>query len=471
MSHAQPLSIFGEEPVGKIGCVLVVVAAGLLTGVAVGSAAAAKETQATLRLVNPEIFLNGIRIKHVVATLDGADFGGCWADRRQPGNVCIKPQPISAGPHVLELFLDPLTSTYFRWVDKFNAGLSGEWTLDLKGLTIDGANTSDYFTVARESAPLGECHAALAHLAALPSCTLDQFAALAPAFAKTLKVCARGVPRGERDAAGVASSAIVDNHFALDIARCYTGAELKELPQRILSFGQPDDYWPLAKGSWRWAREEERVPSATSIAAALRTLQARLPHMAKRFAVIDSAITAYLSGDGAPMRQAAMSAPFSLDPETPEGQRNWLLLGDPAHFYSDDYADFVADKVAVDAELDCARSDLETDTLVDFFIKKGKLSAPAYNALLALAKRVPPDLGIGACYKAIDLSLDSTLAPADRLRPFFTLDCAASRAPEVRGDAVANFLSNDARDDTAIQRQMRQEFASCLAFKLQRAHK
>jgi hypothetical protein len=31
------------------------------------------------------------------------------------------------------------------------------------------------------------------------------------------------------------------------------------------------------------------------------------------------------------VRQAAMSAPFSLDAETPEGQRNWLLL------YSEDY--------------------------------------------------------------------------------------------------------------------------------------
>jgi hypothetical protein len=457
--------------VGKIGCVLVVVAVGLFTGMAVGRAAAAKETQATLRLVNPEIFLNGIRIKHVVATLDGADFGGCWADRRQPGNVCIKPQPISAGPHVLELLLDPLTSTYFRWVHKFNAGLSGEWTLDLQGLAVDGANTSDYFTVARESTPLGECHAALAHLAAQPSCTLDQFAALAPAFAKTLKVCARGIPSAKRDAAASAFSAVVDNHFDLDIARCYTREELKELPQRLLSFGQPDDYWPLEKGSWRWARGRDRALSATDIAGALRKLQARLPEMAKRFAVVDGIINGYLSGDGTSMRQAAMRAPFSLDPETPEGQRNWLLLGDPDHFYSGDYADFVADKVAADAELDCARSALETDTLVDFFIKKGKLSAPAYNALLALAKRVPPDLGIGACHKAIDLSLDSTLAPADRLRPFFTLDCAASRAPEVRGDAVANFLSNDARDDTAIQRQMRQEFAGCLAFKLQHAHK
>jgi uncharacterized protein YjbI with pentapeptide repeats len=449
---------------GKIGCVFIVVGASLVTGMAAGSAAAAEDTQATLRFINPEIFLKGIRIKHIVATLDGQDFGGCWYDQREPGNVCIKPQAISAGPHVLEVLLDPLLSTYFTWVDKFNADVSGAWTLDLQGITVDGEKkTGDYFTVAQGSAPVGECHAALAHLAALPSCTLDQFEALAPAFAKTLKVCARGIPRAERAAAASAFSAAVDNHFDLDVARCYTRAEIKELPARLLSFGQPDDYWPLEKGSWRWARGRERALSATNIAGALRKLQDRLPEMAKRFAVVDGAIKAYLSGDGTAMRQAAMSAPFSLDAETPEGQRNWLLLGDPGNFYSDDYADFVADKVAADAELDCARSDLETDTLVDFFIAKGKLSAPAYNALVALAKRVPSDLGFGACGKAIDLSLDSAVAPADRLRPFFALDCAATRVPEVRGDAVASFLSNDARDDNAIQRQMRQEFAGCLA--------
>jgi Pentapeptide repeats (8 copies) len=125
--------------------------------------------------------------------------------------------------------------------------------------------------------------------------------------------------------------------------------------------------------------------------------------------------------------------------------------------------DFVADKVATDSDLDCARSDLETDTLFDLFISKGKLSAPAYDALLALAKRVPPDLGFGTCAKAIDLSLDSPIAPADRLRPFFAVDCAATRAPAVRGNSLGAFLDNEARADSAIQSQMRQEFAACLA--------
>jgi hypothetical protein len=104
--------------------VFAVVAAVAITGIA--GPAAAEDNGGTLRLINPEIFLKGIRIKHIVATLDGADFGGCWADRRQPNNVCIRPQPISAGPHVLEILLDPLTSTYFTWVHKFNAAMSAK---------------------------------------------------------------------------------------------------------------------------------------------------------------------------------------------------------------------------------------------------------------------------------------------------------------------------------------------------------
>ena len=70
-----------------------IVAAVAFTGIA--GPAAAEDNGGTLRLINPEIFLKDIRIKHIVATLDGADFGGCWADRRQPNNLCIKPQPIS----------------------------------------------------------------------------------------------------------------------------------------------------------------------------------------------------------------------------------------------------------------------------------------------------------------------------------------------------------------------------------------
>jgi hypothetical protein len=232
-----------------ISFLFAVVAAVAFIGIA--GPAAAEDNGATLRMINPEIFPKGIRIKHIVATLDGADFGGCWADRRQPNNVCIKPQPISAGPHVLEILLDPLTSTYFTWVHKFNAAMGGDWTLDLQGTGTDGADTSDYFTVAHSAVPVEGCRAALERLAALPSSTLDELSALAPALTKTRNACARGIPRASKEAASAAFSAVVDNHFDLDAGRCYTQAEIKELPSRITSYGQPDEYWPLDMGSWR----------------------------------------------------------------------------------------------------------------------------------------------------------------------------------------------------------------------------
>ena len=96
---------------GRIAGIFVILAATIVAALACAPADAAPEKHATLRLINPEIFLNGMRIKHIVATLDGRTFGDCWAYRRQPGDICIKPQTIAPGPHVLELMLDPLSST------------------------------------------------------------------------------------------------------------------------------------------------------------------------------------------------------------------------------------------------------------------------------------------------------------------------------------------------------------------------
>lgn len=430
----------------------------------------AADKQATLRLINPQIFLKGMRIKHIVATLDGREFGDCWGDRRQPGDVCIKPQPIAPGPHILELLLDPLASTYFQSVDKFTVGMNGEWTLDLKGLAADGAKTSDYLTLFQGLQPVEGCRAALERLASMASCTTDEFGALGPAFAEALGQCGKDVPEGDKEAIATAFSAIVDNHFSLELARCYRRVEIEKLPRAVTAYSQPYDGWPLEMGAWRWARDPEVDLSAvTGLAEALEKLQAQLPAMAKRVAIVNSFIDAALSGDPAPVVQAAMSAPFSLDAEAPEGQRNLLVLTNPRQFYDAAYADFVADAAAKDKELDCARNDWDVNRMVDYFKEKGTLSASAVNAMLAMSARVPPDLGDGACGSVIDLRLASAVEPAERLRRYFALDCAATRAPQQRGSGLLAFLRHEhvngdpnPQQLRTLQQQMRQEFAQCL---------
>jgi hypothetical protein len=65
----------------KVAGIFAVLLAFLFAGL-MSAPALAAEKSATLRLINPEIFLKGMRIKHIVATLDGASFGDCWGDRR-----------------------------------------------------------------------------------------------------------------------------------------------------------------------------------------------------------------------------------------------------------------------------------------------------------------------------------------------------------------------------------------------------
>jgi uncharacterized protein YjbI with pentapeptide repeats len=456
---------------GRIAGFFVILAAAVVTALASAPAMAA-EKQATLRLINPEIFLNGMRIKHIVATLDGRTFGDCWGDRRQPGNVCIKPQTIAPGPHILELLLDPLASTYFQSVDKFTVGMSGEWTLDLKGLTADGAKTGDYLTLFQGLQPVEGCRAALEHLASLSSCTTEEFGGLGPVFAQALGQCAKAVPEKDKEAIGAAVSAVIDNHFDLDLARCHTRKEIEKLPREVTAYGQPYDGWPLEMGAWRWARDAEvDLTAVKGVADAVEALQAQLPTMAKRVEVVNGVIDAAISDDATLVVEAAMKAPFSLDAETPEGQRNLLLLTNPRHFYDAQYADFVADAAGKDKELDCARNDWEVNRMVDYFKEKGSLSAAAINAMLAMSARVPPDLGDGACGYVIDLRLESPVDPAERLRRYFAIDCAETRAPAQRGGGLVAFLANEPRTNDVdqrqkrreLQQQVRQEFAQCLA--------
>jgi uncharacterized protein YjbI with pentapeptide repeats len=454
----------------RIASIFLILAAAVVA--ALGSVPAlAAEKRATLRLINPEISVNGMRIKHIVAMLDGRDFGECWGDRRQPGDVCIKSRPIEPGPHVLELVLDPIATTYFRSVDTFNAGMNGEWTLDLKGLAVDGAKTSDYLSLFQGLQPVEGCRAALERLASMSSCTIDEFGALGPAFAEALGQCGKSVPDGGKDEIEAAFSAVVDNHFSLDLARCRPRAEIEKLPAEITAFGRPYDGWPLGRGSWRWARNADVDLSAVNgLAVALEKLQAELPAMAKRVTVVDSIIDAFLSRDAAPVFQAAMNTPFSLDAETPEGQRNLLLLSNARYFYDARYADFIAEGAAKDRELDCARNDWEAKRMIDYFKEKGSLSAAAVNAMLAMAARVPRDMGQGACGSVIDLHLESPVDAAERLRRFFALDCAETRAPQQRGSSLVAFLGTEPRTDDAdlrqkrraLQQQLRPEFAQCL---------
>jgi uncharacterized protein YjbI with pentapeptide repeats len=448
---------------------------GSLAGAGMFSAAArADDKSATLSLINPGIEIKGIRIKRITATLDGRNLGGCTADQRQPGNVCIKPAEIHPGPHVLEILLDPLTSSYFTSVDKFVAGTTGDWVLDLQGLTVADAKTSDYLTVKGSLTAADGCLAALERVATLSSCTPSGIGALGPKLGEAARACSGN--RGKGDAVVHALGETIDAHFSLSVSQCYTSAERKKLPRRLIGYAGTDA-WPentLSTSSWDWARDMlPKLPSNADAATVLNKLQAALPDMAKRFAAVDGVVNAYLTGDAGPVMQQARNAPWSLDPTKPEGNRNILLLTDPRRFSNAAYSDFVAAKVAADADLDCARTPWEARRLVEYFTWDEKLSAAGWKAIVGMSERVPADRDFGACARAFIPTLNSPITAAERAHRYFQLDCSQERAPAMRGANLRmafrsdSSFSRDASPD--LRDNVKANFASCLVASQQAA--
>jgi uncharacterized protein YjbI with pentapeptide repeats len=436
----------------------------------------AEDKAASLSLVNPGpgIVLNDLPIKRIVATLDGATFGRCNADRRQPGNVCIKATEIHSGPHVLEVLLDPLSSTYFTSVVKFTAGMTGDWVFDLKAMAVPDAKESDYLTVHERLAAVDGCVPALARVTTLSSCSLAGVGALAPALVEAAAACNR-TARG--DAAVNALSEIIDDHFGLTPGRCYTKAERKKLPGRLVDGYVGDDAWPentLKSGSWAWARDVlTDLPSDADIATVLDKLQAALPELAKRVAVVDGVASAYLTGETAPVLQAAQTQSWSLDPATAPGHRNILLLVDPDRFADQAYGDFVAARVAADADLDCAQTPWEAELLVKYFAAGETLSPAAWKAVVAMTARVPADRGFGVCASAFEPSLRSSVTADERIHRFFELDCAETRSPKLRGQNVKLFVESDSSifpgASLRQRKQVKEDFAWCVAAGVQTA--
>jgi uncharacterized protein YjbI with pentapeptide repeats len=242
-----------------------------------------------------------------VATLDGADFGQCNADRRQPGNICIKAKEIHSGPHVLELLLDPLSSSYFTSVVKFTAGMTGDWVFDLKAVALSDAKDSDYFAVHERLAAIDGCDRALARVTALSSCSLDSVGALAPALVRAAAACSA---TAKNDAAVNALAEIVDDHFGLTAGQCCAKAERKTLPGRLVDNFVEDGIWPentLTTGSWAWARDVlPKISAKADIREVLDKLQAALADL--HHAVLDHAMLA-----GANLRDADLTEVYARD--------------------------------------------------------------------------------------------------------------------------------------------------------------
>jgi uncharacterized protein YjbI with pentapeptide repeats len=484
-----------EKPMrlGAISAAALAVVASLC--VAAPSLSWADDSAATVTLVNPIAELNGVKIESISATLDGDGFGGCDAERRQLFSTCVKAQEIHSGPHVLEVVLNSgRNANLASFVVKFTAGLTGKWVFDIKGSTATNARESDYFHESAGSVPAEGCLASLARVSRISSCTLAGMDALAPALSEAAAACKGAVV--EDDGVERALTEIGENLFSVRVSQCYAPAELEKLPKRLFVSGLEEyergsgEYagWPadtLTDSSWAWARDVvPELPPTPKVATALEKFQNALPELAKRFAVVEGIATGYLTGDTGPVLKAAEQQGWSLDPTTPEGQRNFLLLSDPERFADQAYGDFVAAKVAADGQLDCDRTLWQSELLVGYLTAGRKLSPTGWKAALAMAERTPGDGEFDFCAWAFSPLVESPIAVDERVHRFFELDCSTKRLSELRGSALKNVLNQsyvhgthllpagnveDTEFDLGpdLREKVEKDFASCLAGNVQ----
>lgn len=449
-------------------CVIAVI---LLVGLASGINAPpvrAAEDRAMLSLINPPAEINGIRIKRIGASLDGDPIGECWLDRPLRDEMCIEPKEIEPGPHKIEIILDPLKQSFFRANAAFTAGLHGAWILDLRKMAPDDAKPSDYLVEVQSHLPANSCVASVERILTTPSCHSDDLKAVAQAFVGAAATC-RSATHVDKTMLADAVRHTYNTHFYLGLMQCYDFREVKRLPSRIIDPWLESGAWPprtVTTSSWRWARDV--LPKKSQLDGPIEALDEAalvVPPLASRLDIVDSVIAAYLNKKPATVLRAAEAAPWSLDPTTPNGHRNMLIVTDPRFFYDEAYATFVATNVTTDSNLDCSRYSWEAERITRYFVEAETLSPVAWRAVAAMMERVPPDGSFEACARAFDPTQRSAVSQGERLRHLARLDCAPSRAQDLRGRTLRRVLAprlDQIAIDNDVRAQLETEFADCV---------
>jgi hypothetical protein len=420
------------------------------------------DPSATLTLTNPWVTLPaGHEILFVQTVLDGWPLVECHLDARQPARSCGGTLEIPPGPHRLVIAWntahEPQAGKTWTESISFHALPRERISIDLTRLAsaTDGGSEGAGGALSRSAArvePRSACLRAIERLGFADTCS-----SAAARAAATL------VDAIERACAVIAMTDVLDFQVLLARQLERAGAEHAELPASRCRDAQgpwSDADWSVAKRSadstgkatplWTWARSTRGVTgsecreSAPTFEQRLGALRAALRTLAARLALVED-----LEGARADARLAAalaataMVRKWSLDPNTVDGVRNELLL---KLFDERAYVAWVAGAVASDATLNCGLEP-EASLLAGAFQRAG-LSRAQWKAVSAMMARTSPKQSMDACAALAALEIASEVSHEERLAATAQLDCAATRAPAVRGRSVSKLLRPDSRRST-----------------------
>ena len=348
--------------------------------------------------------------------IDGAYIKSCHLEDLER-DVCVENHPLSPGPHQIAVGISCRNkktlgfnhpnggACEFTWSESWDVGVREAWTLDLTQASRHSAaeKTSQEkvgLSVARAAEPDDDCAGLLESLLAASTCDapgMERAAGLARAAQDECDAedFEAGATRELIDAALLA-------HSGLSPFQCIRAAALRDDLPKILTSGT--DNWPpetLDPGtsSWIWVRSGARwseLPETSE--KRLDALAEMLTGAVPRARVFDDLLGAFTpkadrkSGEAAAMR-AAERAPFSFDPRTPEGHRNFILVA--TEVTDARYQDFVARGVSQTPRLHCSR--YPQATLLSLFFTRNGLSRAEWEATQAMMRSTPPTERVHDC--------------------------------------------------------------------------
>jgi hypothetical protein len=143
-----------------------------------------------------------------------------------------------------------------------------------------------------------------------------------------------------------------------------------------------------------------------------------------------------MKGSWDPLLERAADAPWSIDPRTPEGHRNYVIVrselaGKGESAAQRAYLVFAATQVARDTSVHCDKRQL-TLPIVRLFLRDKKLSQQEWQTIKAMVTRTPPTGQLRDCLGAFKVGLESDVPIEERARWLADLDCSTSKRHKAR---------------------------------------
>lgn len=433
-------------------------------------------TQALLTVVNPWFEMPAGKVVYVGIGVDGRSVGECDAKSRDKSDVCLRDIELEPGTHNLRINLtvkdkNTLAPLWFHGSETFSVGAGEKWTFDVAKSTQEGALQAQYLTRQGQTnaGATDPCAQALEKLSAAPTCRAAELERSGDSIAAAARACAGSAYRNLdrqpriRELLGLARA----NFYDLDIEKCYSGEQLREFPGMLKERYADDGAWPkgtLEDGSWYWAQDVlPKEIDNDDAPALLEAMRERLPASLERRLLLDEIIQAYLHKDASALIAQSKQHAWSLDPRTLPGHRNYYLIAAQSRFYDARFSDAIAEKVALDAGLDCALYE-ETELLMRYFLRDEIVSSAEWKAVQRMIERTAADQRLGRCDHIADPKYKSPVPALERLRWLGRYDCSADRHPTLRGDSFEVYMRDGFYGmDTAAQATLRKEFADCLS--------